>query len=128
MSEQLPTSKTPSIRTLAMPKDTNPSGDIFGGWLLSQMDIGSGLVAQERAKSRVATVAVDAMRFLKPVKVGDVVSIYATIAKEGKTSLTVDVEAWSLRRNHIEHEKVATGVFVFVCLDDKGNKRPIAPI
>src|ERR1700712_5135632 len=87
-----------SIRTLAMPADTNANGDIFGGWLLSQMDIGGGIFASKIAKSRTVTVAIDAMNFRKPVYVGDLVSVYATLVRVGRTSMTVHLEAWALRR------------------------------
>src|SRR5204863_10164769 len=86
------------IRTLAMPADTNASGDIFGGWLLSQMDVGGGVFASKVAKSRTVTVAIEAMNFRKPVFVGDLVSVHATLVRIGKTSITVHLEAWVVRR------------------------------
>src|SRR5665647_3704816 len=88
-------------RTLAMPADTNQNGDIFGGWLLSQMDIGGGIFASKIAKSRTVTVAIDAMNFRKPVFVGDVVSVHANLVRVGKTSVTVHLEAWVLRRKEM---------------------------
>src|SRR5689334_14259595 len=90
-----------SIRTLAMPADTNQNGDIFGGWLLSQMDIGGGIFASKVAKSRTVTVAIEAMNFRKPVFVGDVVSVHVNLVRIGKTSVTVRVEAWVMRRNEM---------------------------
>jgi acyl-CoA thioesterase YciA len=87
-----------SIRTLAMPADTNQNGDIFGGWLLSQMDVGGGIFASKLAKSRTVTVAIEAMNFRKPVFVGDLVSVHANLVRIGKTSITVHIEAWVLRR------------------------------
>ena len=117
-----------SIRTLAMPKDANPSGDIFGGWLMSQMDVAGGIAAQWRAKGRVATVAVAAMTFHKPVWVGDVLCCYAHMQRIGTTSLTVRVEAWVLRhRAAHERIKVTQGRFTYVALDDAGKKRPVPP-
>lgn len=125
MPSDTPPDKSASLRTIAMPKDTNPAGDIFGGWLMSQMDIASALIAQDRAKGRVATVGVENMAFLKPVKIGDVVSVYGTIIHEGRSSLRIDVEAWCQRRHSALHENVARGIFAFVCLDEQGNKRPL---
>src|SRR5258707_15882026 len=91
-----------SIRTLAMPADTNQNGDIFGGWLLGQMDIGGGIFASKLAKSRTVTVAIDAMNFRKPVFVGDVVSVHANLARIGRTSIPVHIEAWGFRRKEMQ--------------------------
>ncbi|MDR3472454.1 MAG: acyl-CoA thioesterase [Devosia sp.] len=114
-----------TIRTVAMPADTNPAGDIFGGWVMSQMDIAGSIAAIERARGRVATVAVEAMTFIAPVKVGDVLCVYTTVDRIGTTSITVAVEAW-VRRNRIDDRvKVTHGRFVFVALDENGKKRPI---
>ena len=114
-----------TIRTLAMPGDTNPSGDIFGGWVLSQMDIAAGICAGQRAQSRVVTVALDGMSFILPVKVGDILGLYTEITTVGRTSMTVHVEAW-VRRNRIGHrEKVIQGNFKFVALDDDGKPKPL---
>ncbi len=119
-------SETPSgniiLRTLAMPADTNVAGDIFGGWVLSQMDIAGGVLAAERAGGRVATVAIDAMKFIAPVKVGDVLCIYGEVGRIGTTSLAIHLEAWSERDRGRSQTKVTEGVFVFVHLDDAGNK------
>jgi acyl-CoA thioesterase YciA len=118
---------TLTIRTLAMPADTNPSGDIFGGWVLSQMDIAGGIAAIERAKGRCVTVAVEGMTFISPVKVGDVLCVYTTIEKVGTTSITVDIEAWARRNRMGDRVKVTEGRFVYVALDDNGAKRPVPP-
>ena len=117
-----------AIRTQAMPKDTNPNGDIFGGWLMAQMDIAGGVTAGARAEGRVATVAVEAMTFHRPVRVGDVLCCYADILRLGTTSIKVLVEAWVLRRSQSrERVKVTEGVFTYVAIDDAGNKRPLPP-
>ena len=113
----------PAIRTVAMPADTNPNGDIFGGWLMAQMDVAGAVAAVRRAKGRVATVAVTAMTFHKPVFVGDLVSCYAGIEKVGRTSLTVKVETWADRSRSGEQLKVTEGTFVYVALDEKGQPR-----
>jgi acyl-CoA thioesterase YciA len=114
-----------TIRTVAMPADTNPAGDIFGGWVMSQMDIAGSIAAIERARGRVATVAVEAMTFIAPVKVGDVLCVYTTVDRVGTTSITVAIEAW-VRRNRLDDRvKVTHGRFVFVALDENGKKRPI---
>ena len=105
-----------SIRTLCMPADANPFGDIFGGWLLGQMDIAGGLFASQIAGGRTATVAVDAMTFRKPVNVGDVTCFYADLIKIGTTSITVHVEAWVLRENQLPRILVTEGKFVYVAL------------
>lgn len=105
-----------AIRVLAMPADTNANGDIFGGWLLSQMDIAGATVAIPRAHTRVATVAIEAMTFKKPVYVGDVVSFYGTIEKVGRTSIRVLVEAWARRNRHEAEELVTEGTFTYVAI------------
>jgi len=96
----------PAVRTLAMPADTNPSGDIFGGWVLAQMDLAAGIVAAQRAQGRVATAALDGMSFHKPVYVGDLVSCYAQVVRIGRTSMTVQVDTYVLRRRTGEEVKV----------------------
>lgn len=115
----------PVIRTIAMPADTNPNGDIFGGWLMSQMDLAAGNVAARRARGRTATVAVEAMSFLSPVAVGDEVSLFASIVKEGRTSLRIEVEAWRRARASEETMKVTEAVFTFVAIDENGRPRPL---
>lgn len=114
------------LRTLAMPADTNPSGDIFGGWLLAQMDIAGGLVAKQRAHGRVATVAVTAMTFHKPVFVGDVVCCYASVGRVGRTSITAHIQAWALREADFSTRvKVTEGTFVYVAIDDERQPRTV---
>ncbi|MFG1224392.1 acyl-CoA thioesterase [Xanthobacter wiegelii] len=115
----------PVIRTIAMPADTNPSGDIFGGWLMSQMDLAAGNVAARRSRGRAATVAVEAMSFLSPVAVGDEVSLFATIARVGRTSLRIEVEAWRRARESEQSTKVTEAVFTFVAIDGEGRPRAI---
>src|SRR3984957_523022 len=114
-----------TIRTLAMPADTNANGDIFGGWLLSQMDIGGGIFASKIAKSRTVTVAIDAMNFRKPVYVGDVVSVYVGLIRIGTTSITVHVEAWVMRREESDLVHVTEGNFTYVAVDENNRPRPV---
>lgn len=139
----------PSLRTLAMPADTNPNGDIFGGWILAQMDLAGGTYAFHVAGGRVATVAITGMSFLKPVSVGDEVSVYCSTHHIGTTSIAVSVETWVCRRSEsyqrVQHiaggegtsvgelrssekpveEKVTEGLFTFVSIDDFGKPRPV---
>jgi len=115
----------PVIRTIAMPADTNPSGDIFGGWLMSQMDLAAGNMAGRVSRGRGATVAVEAMQFLRPVKVGDEVTLYATLVKVGRTSMRIHVDAWARPRYSEKAHKVTDADFVFVALDDQGSPRPV---
>jgi len=116
---------TLTIRTLAMPADTNPAGDIFGGWVMSQMDIAGAIAAVERARGRVVTVAVEAMTFIAPVKVGDILCVYTTVDRVGTTSVSIGVEAW-VRRNRLDDRvKVTNGRFVYVALGEDGKKRSI---
>jgi acyl-CoA thioesterase YciA len=112
-------------RTLAMPADTNANGDIFGGWLLSQMDISGGVFASKIAKSRTVTVAIEAMNFRKPVYVGDLVSVHATLVRIGRTSVTVHLEAWVLRRKEMNSILVTDGNFTYVSIDDQGKPQAI---
>jgi acyl-CoA thioesterase YciA len=116
-----------TIRTLAMPADTNPAGDIFGGWVMSQMDIAGAIAAVERVRGRVVTVAVEAMTFIAPVKVGDVLCVYAEIERVGTTSITVGLEAWVRRNRLADRSKVTEARFVYVSLDENGQKRAIPP-
>ena len=115
-----------AMRTLAMPADTNQNGDIFGSWLLSQMDIGGSIFAYKVAKGRTVTVAVDAMTFVKPVYVGDVVSVHAQTIRVGRTSITIRIEAWVMRRNTSDSILVTSGNFTYVAIDDAGRPRPVA--
>jgi acyl-CoA thioesterase YciA len=114
-----------SIRTVAMPADTNPAGDIFGGWLLSQMDVAGGILAHRLAQGRSATVAVDAMKFHLPVHVGDVLCCYARVIRTGTSSISVAVEAWAERRNSTVKVKVTEGTFTYVALDENRRPRPL---
>jgi acyl-CoA thioesterase YciA len=116
-----------TLRTLAMPRDANTNGDIFGGWVLSQMDMAAGIVAGARAHGRVATVAIDAMKFIRPVKVGDVLCIYVTLARVGRTSMAMDIEAWVLRGRQDMREKVTEALFTFVAIDEAGQPRVVPP-
>jgi acyl-CoA thioesterase YciA len=113
------------IRTLAMPADTNANGDIFGGWLLSQMDVGGGVFAGKIAKSRTVTVAIDAMNFRKAVFVGDLVSVHANLVKVGRTSITVHLEAWVLRRKEMLSILVTDGNFTYVSIDEQGRPQAL---
>jgi acyl-CoA thioesterase YciA len=108
-----------------MPADTNANGDIFGGWLMAQMDLGCSVPARTRARGRVATIAVEGMTFLRPVRVGDVLSLYAEIEREGNTSMTIGIEAWITRQPSGERAKVTEARFIFVAVDDQGRKRPL---
>src|SRR6266516_3395953 len=114
------------IRTIAMPADTNPNGDIFGGWLMSQMDLGSGILASKTAKARVVTVAMEGLSFLQPVGVGDTVECYAWVEKIGRTSMTIPVTVWVERfRENGRQILVTRGVFVYVAVDDAGRPIPV---
>ncbi|MBE9397593.1 acyl-CoA thioesterase [Pontibacterium sp. N1Y112] len=114
-----------TTRTIAMPADTNPAGDIFGGWVLSQMDMAAGICAGQRAQCRVVTVSLDTMSFIRPVKVGDILGVYTDIESVGRTSINVHVEAW-VRRGRIGHrEKVTEATFKFVAIDDNGKSTPV---
>ena len=117
--------EAPVLRAIAMPSDTNPEGDIFGGWLLSQMDLAAASVAFHRAAGRCATIAIDGMTFISPVFVGDEVSLFAKVEKVGHTSITVSVEAWRRSRLSPESEHVTSGVFVYVAIGDDRRPRPI---
>ncbi|HAC87502.1 MAG: acyl-CoA thioesterase [Gammaproteobacteria bacterium] len=115
-----------ALQTLAMPKDTNPSGDIFGGWLVSQMDLAAGIISKKVTKGRSATVAIQNVAFLRPVSVGSTVSCYCYVTKRGRTSLHIAVDVrTSHQLNQIDNLKVAEGLFVFVAIDDAGKSRPL---
>ncbi|WP_133011487.1 acyl-CoA thioesterase [Marinomonas flavescens] len=114
-----------TTRTVAMPSDTNPAGDIFGGWVVSQMDIAAGICAGQRAQSRVVTVALDGMSFIRPVKVGDILGIYTHVESHGRTSMNIRVEAWVRRGRIGKREKVTEGTFKFVAIDEEGLPTPI---
>ena len=129
MSDQSPDQPEgqPAIRTVAMPADTNANGDIFGGWLLAQMDLAGGLTAIRRARGPVATVAIEAMKFIRPVSVGDEVSLYATVRRVGRTSLHVGVEAWRRHRDADVRERVTEATFVFVAIGADKRPREVPP-
>ncbi|ETO92225.1 acyl-CoA thioesterase YciA [Legionella longbeachae] len=114
-----------TIQTLAMPADTNANGDIFGGWLVSQMDLAAGVLAKKLAHGRVATVAIHSMTFLRPVHVGDVVSCHVELIKRGKTSMTIAVEVWTEMLATGEKYRVTEGTFVFVAIDEHGRPRAV---
>ena len=114
-----------TIRTLAMPADSNPSGDIFGGWVLSQMDIAAGICAVERARCRTVTAALDSMSFIEPVKIGDVLCVYTELTGVGNTSLDIRVEAWTQHVRSGSEKKVTEAMFKFVALDDEGRPTPV---
>lgn len=126
MSDVEPTGQ-PTIRTVAMPADLNANGDVFGGWLLSQMDIAGGIAAGLRSEGRVVTVAIDAMHFHKPMKLGDVLSCYCELEKVGTTSLSYVVEAWARRRAGSTGTKITEGRFTYVAIGADGMKRPVPP-
>jgi acyl-CoA thioesterase YciA len=115
----------PVIRTVTMPADTNPAGDIFGGWLMAQMDLAAGSAAARRARGRCATVAADSMVFHSPVFVGDEVSLYADIVRVGRTSLSIRIEAWRRSRDGDDCFKVTEATFTFVAIDDQRRPRPV---
>lgn len=124
MTQTLPnTPGGPHLRTIAMPRDANPSGDIFGGWTLSQMDIAGATFAAERSGGRVATVAIDAMKFLHPISVGDEVSCFCTEEDEGRASIKVRIETWTRSPCGKDAEKVTSGLFTFVAVDKDGKPR-----
>lgn len=112
-----------TLQTVPMPADTNANGDIFGGWLMAQMDLGASVLARTRAQGRVATVAVEAMTFHRPVRVGDIVSLYAEMEREGRTSMRIHVEAWITRLPGNQRYRVTAADFTFVAVDETGKKR-----
>lgn len=116
-----------TLRTLAMPTDANPAGDIFGGWVMSQMDLASGIRAAERARGRVVTAAVKEMAFQLPVKVGDTLNVYTHVTRVGRSSITLQVEAWAQRARHRVLEKVTAGTFIMVALDESGHPTAVPP-
>jgi len=125
MIEKTEPTGTLCIQTVAMPSDTNPNGDIFGGWLLSQMDIAGGIAARSHSGGRAVTIAVESMVFNKPVNVGDVVCCYADLKRVGNTSMTFRIEVWAIRQDSFVQEKVTEGVFTYVAIGADGRARPI---
>ena len=128
MADPLPPAAAPLIRVIAMPADANPNGDIFGGWLLSQMDMAGGNLATQRAQGRCATVAVDGMVFHEPVFVGDEVSCYAELVRTGRSSMTVRIEAWRRNFHTGELRKVTEAVFTYVAIGENRRPRALPPL
>jgi acyl-CoA thioesterase YciA len=126
MTQPLPPIEQLTLRMIAMPRDTNPSGDIFGGWLVSIMDLAGGTVGIHRSKGRVVLAAIDKMSFHRPVFVGDEVSCYAHIVKVGTTSMQVRVEAWVKRPKNGDIHRVTEGLFTFVAIDENRKPRPLS--
>jgi len=125
---QLPAGKLPTLRVMPMPADANQTGDIFGGWIMAQVDIAGGITAARRARGRVATIAVNSFVFKQPVSVGDILSLYAEVVKVGTTSLTVNVEVYAERHpTHPITVKVTEATLTFVALNADGSKRPVPP-
>jgi acyl-CoA thioesterase YciA len=124
----MPNNRVPLIRTIAMPADTNPAGDIFGGWLMAHMDLAGSSLAIERARTRVVTAAVEAMSFLLPVLVGDEVSFYGEVLSTGRTSMKVKIEAWRRRREAGQEFKVTEATFTFVAIGDDGRPQPLPAV
>ena len=123
---KLPDNRQPALRVMPMPADLNPSGDVFGGWIMSMVDIAGGIPAHRRTRGRIATVAVNAFTFKQPVSVGDVVSFYAEVVSVGRTSITVDVEVFAERNpENPVVVKVTEAKLTYVALDERGQKRPI---
>lgn len=114
-----------TVRTIAMPADTNANGDIFGGWVMSRMDQAGGIAAVERAEGRAVTIAVEAMTFIQPVRVGDVLEVFTEIESIGRTSMRIHIEAWARRFRQNLRDKVTDATFTFVAIDDNGRPRPI---
>ena len=124
MPETAPERREPALRTVAMPADANANGDIFGGWLLAQMDLAGGSVASQRAQGRVATVAITGMTFHRPVFIGDEVSCYAAVTHIGRSSITIHIETWVRRHLSSERVKVTEGIFTYVAIGT--DRRPRA--
>lgn len=128
-AQSLDSSESPqgelALRTLAMPKDTNPAGDIFGGWVLAQMDIAGGIVAKKIAKGRTVTIGINAMTFLKPLQVGDVLCCYVDLVKTGRSSITLNIQAWANRQYQDFREKITEGEYTFVAVTSERKTRAI---
>lgn len=127
MSDESPIGEL-TTRTMTMPADTNAAGDIFGGWVVSQMDIAAGIAAGQRAQARVVTIAIEAMKFIRPVKVGDVMCVYTDIVKTGRSSMRIHVESWVLRNRYGIREKVTDATFTFVAVDENGASMALPPL
>jgi acyl-CoA thioesterase YciA len=114
-----------TVRISAMPADTNANGDIFGGWVMSRMDQAGGIAGVERARGRVVTIAVEAMAFIRPVRVGDVLEVYTEVESIGRTSMKIHIEAWAMRFRTHARDKVTDATFTFVAIDEAGKPRAI---
>jgi acyl-CoA thioesterase YciA len=114
-----------TVRTIAMPADTNANGDIFGGWVMSRMDQAGGIAAVEATHGRAVTIAVDAMTFIQPMRVGDVLEVFTEVESIGRTSMKIHIEAWAMRFQTHHRDKVTDATFTFVAVDDAGRPRPI---
>ncbi len=125
MDQPPPADMELTLRTLAMPADANPAGDIFGGWVMSQMDLAAFVRANDVAGGRTVTVAVNEIVFKKPVKIGDTLCVYTRIEKIGRTSVTLKIEAWTRRHYRDSREKVTEAVFIMVAVDENGEPRPV---
>ncbi len=119
--------RIPTLRAIPLPKDSNPAGDIFGGWMLSQMDLAGASCASRFSRKRIVTVGIQAMSFHQPVFIGDEVSFYAEIVRAGRTSVTVKIDSYALRRESFDYVRVTEGLFTYVAIDDARNPIPIAP-
>jgi acyl-CoA thioesterase YciA len=128
MADANPPSRAPTVRVIAMPADANPYGDIFGGWLMSQMDLAAGSIASRHSHGRAVTIALDGMQFHLPVSVGDEVSVYAELVKAGRTSMTIAVEAWRRHRHEEDMHKVTEASFTFVAIDPERKPRAVPPM
>jgi acyl-CoA thioesterase YciA len=128
MTVEMPSNENLALRTIAMPADTNPMGDMFGGWMVAQMDLAGGNVASVHAQGRVVTVAIDKVVFHHPIFVGDEVSCYAYLVRVGRTSMTVKIEGWVRRSLTHEIMRVTEGTFVFVGMDPNNHPRPVSPL
>lgn len=117
-----------TLRISAMPADTNANGDIFGGWVMARMDQAGGIAGVERAQGRVVTVKVDAMTFIAPMQVGDVLEVYTEVTRVGRTSMTIEIEAWAQRFMTVKRDMVTQATFTFVAVDDDGRPRPVPPL
>ena len=118
----------PAIRITAMPADANPAGDIFGGWLMAQMDMAAGIIAARHCQGRAATIAVEGMKFQNQVHIGDEVSVYAALASVGRTSMVIDIEAWRRPRTGDDRQRVTQARFIFVAIDENRRPRPVSPL
>ncbi|PZU57573.1 MAG: acyl-CoA thioesterase [Sphingobium sp.] len=126
--DEVPPAGEPAVRVIAMPADTNPNGDIFGGWLMSLMDSAAGSVAARHSKGRAVTIAVDGMAFLRPVVVGDEVSVFAQLIDVGRTSMKIAVEAWRRTRHDDRSYRVTQATFTFVAIGEDRQPRTVPPI